>query len=536
VAWATTASGGASLPLGDLALWLKADTGVVRKGTNGSVGGWYDQSGNHNDAIQGNSIQQPGYVTNAINGLPVVRFNATNQDGFGLPQILSGTTNSEAFVVTKVSVALPGSWRALWKFGYSGVGYPNPDGTIADSFASTSVNNLGQPAQPLDQYHVYEVASSQSGLWEAWINGQLQFLTTNNSYYATPAYGPTLGFDDQRGNYFDGDMAEVLVFNRTLTDSERLTVNVYLNGKYGYIGAPTAPANLTATALTPTQISLNWSNVTATITAGTVVQIQRKTESSGTYALIATVGPGVTNYLDASLPSGHTYFYRVRAMNESGVSPYSNEASALANNAPIVMLATPNNNTPFFSGESIVISASVMDVDGTIPQVKFFSDGGNLIGEASGDPRTIVWANAPVGSHSLTAEATDNSGTATVSTPVIVTVSDQPLAVALTLPTNNAVFLAPATIPLSATASDQNGIITKVEFDAGPAKIAESANAPYLATWTNVAAGTYFITAKAMDNLGAVTVSLGITIAVNPVTSDSDPSDTVNLQVYTPLY
>ena len=51
-----------------------------------------------------------------------------------------------------------------------------------------------------------------------------------------------------------------------------------------------------------------------------------------------------------------------------------------------------------------------------------------------------------------------------------------------------------------------------------------------------MAAGTYFITAKAMDNLGAVTVSLGITIAVNPVTSDSDPSDTVNLQVYTPLY
>ena len=46
--------------------------------------------------------------------------------------------------------------------------------------------------------------------------------------------------------------------------------------------------------------------------------------------------------------------------------------------------------------------------------------------------------------------------------------------------------------------------VTKVEFYANSTKIGENLTAPYSITWTNAPAGSYAITAKAIDNTGAV--------------------------------
>jgi hypothetical protein len=57
-------------------------------------------------------------------------------------------------------------------------------------------------------------------------------------------------------------------------------------------------------------------------------RIERKTGPAGTYAVIATVGTNDDSYANTGLGASTTYFYRVRAFNNNGVSPYSNEASA----------------------------------------------------------------------------------------------------------------------------------------------------------------------------------------------------------------
>src|SRR2546427_5135707 len=54
--------------------------------------------------------------------------------------------------------------------------------------------------------------------------------------------------------------------------------------------------------------------------------IERETGSTGTFALIATVGPGVTSFADSGLASATTYCYRVQAFNVAGDSAYSNQA------------------------------------------------------------------------------------------------------------------------------------------------------------------------------------------------------------------
>jgi lysophospholipase L1-like esterase len=65
----------------------------------------------------------------------------------------------------------------------------------------------------------------------------------------------------------------------------------------------------------------------------------------------------------------------------------------------------------------------------------------------------------------------------------------------------------PALLTLSAAASDSDGSITKVEFFNGPTKVGESLTPPYALTLSNVAAGSYSLTAVATDNLGASATS-----------------------------
>lgn len=86
--------------------------------------------------------------------------------------------------------------------------------------------------------------------------------------------------------------------------------------------------------------------------------------------------------------------------------------------------------------------------------------------------------------------------------------------VSVTLPTNNASFEAPASITITASASDPNNDLTKVEFYNGTTKLGEKTTAPYSYAWTNVAQGTYSITAIASDAAGNKTTSAAVSVSV----------------------
>jgi len=90
-------------------------------------------------------------------------------------------------------------------------------------------------------------------------------------------------------------------------------------------GAPGTPSNLTATAISTSQINLAW---TDNATDETGFAVERKTGAAGTYAQIAALGINVASYSDNGLTSNTQYFYRVRAFNGAGNSAYSNEANA----------------------------------------------------------------------------------------------------------------------------------------------------------------------------------------------------------------
>src|SRR5437899_742779 len=94
-------------------------------------------------------------------------------------------------------------------------------------------------------------------------------------------------------------------------------------------------------------------------------------------------------------------------------------------------------------------------------------------------------------------------------------ISNSPPSVVLTSPANNATYTEPANINVSATPSDSDGTISKVEFFvAGTNKIGESTSIPFGTVWGNVPAGTYQLSAVATDNLGARSTSSVATVFV----------------------
>ncbi|TCO82168.1 fibronectin type III domain protein [Chthoniobacter flavus] len=313
---AFTAMGQTSPPTTGLKLWLAADTSVTLDGSGG-VSAWADQSGNANNATQSTAGNRPTVTANALNGKPVVHFSGASSQYLTLPNLMSGATAGEVFAVLR-SASTTGA-TGLWNLGSDGWSwYSYTDGRIEADFGTTGGLWEGVPSQSILSYHVYE-AASQTGLYQSWINGVPLFKTTSNTVAFTTA--PLIGVNGH-GNYFSGDIAEIIIYNRALSTAERGQVLAYLNQKYVVIPAPSAPTGIAATQIAPTQNLVTWDWVSATATVTYVVE--RKQGAAGTYAQVGTT-TGASTYLDDSVTAGAEYFYHVYATDIGGVSGYSTE-------------------------------------------------------------------------------------------------------------------------------------------------------------------------------------------------------------------
>ncbi len=206
------------------------------------------------------------------------------------------------------------------------------------------------------------------------------------------------------------------------------------------------------------------------------------------------------------------------------LKPGSSGTLPPGNSLPSVSLTSPAAGQNFSPAPaSLTLSANASDSDGTISKVDFYN-GSTLLNSDTSSPYSYSWTNVAQGTYNLTAKAYDNAGGSTTSSVVTVTVgtatSNIPPSVSLTSPSEGQSFTAPASIILSATASDSDGSITKVNFYRGTTLASSDTSAPYSFTASNVPAGSYTFSATAFDNSGASTSTNAVSITVGDTSNN----------------
>lgn len=217
-----------------LTLWLKADAGVLKAGGAAAadldpIETWQDQSGSLNHLTQATLARQPTFRTNIKNGKPVVR---CVDDSLSKVTPAQATQAYSLFLVLKSDV-LTGAQAAIFNGNPSGDGY----GFIHD-LATTYRRQLlhGGVAFIADGAATvlwHQVSVVQAANVAMWIDGVSETLAASGLPLAPTAAITVANYSNTHTSYWQGDLAEILLYNRTLTDAERISVQDYLKTRWG---------------------------------------------------------------------------------------------------------------------------------------------------------------------------------------------------------------------------------------------------------------------------------------------------------------
>jgi hypothetical protein len=145
-------------------------------------------------------------------------------------------------------------------------------------------------------------------------------------------------------------------------------------------------------------------------------------------------------------------------------------------------------------------------------------DDGTVFQVTNGVPSSLLVAGTNVVAVEIH-QATANSTDITFDLELIGNSSNTRPTVAINSPFDSATFTEPANINITASASDVDGSVTRVEFYQGVTKLGELTSAPFTFPWTSVPVGTYQLRAVATDNFDARGTSAPVTIFVTASTA-----------------
>jgi len=225
-----------------VALWLEGNEGVALDG-NGYVTGWADQSGNANDLSQGaGDAYAPFLDANGINGLPSLYFAAPGGDNYNF---MSAAPSS--------SLGITGDMSVFAVMNFSNIN------TAGNTIFSKSTKNL---ASPYDYYVTSTTVSFFRGNGATYglvqshvvpsigvphVLGVIMQGTTvthrlDGNVTATGTLSTTIadngnqsafiGARDDGTNYFDGQLAELIVLGAAADANDTASIETYLAAKY----------------------------------------------------------------------------------------------------------------------------------------------------------------------------------------------------------------------------------------------------------------------------------------------------------------
>ncbi|MFN8022767.1 MAG: fibronectin type III domain-containing protein [Acidimicrobiales bacterium] len=380
--------------------------------SSGAVQTWNDKTGRGNATSAPSASQRPSGTTQTLNGLPVVTFNGTTTlQGVSAANPYGITGDRTLFVVTRRRSGSPS--RVVDRtpednplFEFTGNNTLEVRDDVGGQYQS-SIGSIGSTAGT-----TYVLSAQRSGTaLSIWSNNQLSGTSSISGSQTQRAM--TIGRHVAWSSTADFDIAEVVLFDRTLTTAERRAVEDYLANKWGAAMVSDAPGTPTATA-TGSSATVTWtapsSNGNSAITGYTV------TASNGSTCTTT----GATTCTFSSMASG-SYTFTVTATNAAGTSV----ASAASNSVTVSLGAQTGSvamTTPFMG---VAVGNAIWWVDDHTSAVRIDTTTGtvtNTVTVGSGafgiayDGSRYLWVSGYNSNTVSKIDTTTNTVVATVAT------------------------------------------------------------------------------------------------------------------------
>ena len=269
-----------------LIVWVRADAidtndtvNEVRiSGSSIFVVEWDDQSGYGNNASNITQSDQPLYITNALNGKPVLRFTQVN-DNTGSKLYLGDLS---AHFPSAGSLFAVGTINSDGRYNLFGNRTGNDERWVADTWSESHPgsfrnNRAGgtftQGGWPTTGSHVFSL-ESDSTTYRGIIDGT-QIGSDTPDYHNGNGANWTIG-DDAAGNgqQLNGDIPELILYDHILSSNEANQVGRYLADKYAIstaYPANTPLANILTFGLSGYPATISGTNISWLLPTGTDV-------------------------------------------------------------------------------------------------------------------------------------------------------------------------------------------------------------------------------------------------------------------------
>lgn len=223
--------------------WVWLDTSHVETDASGVLTRWPNQTANRNDGVAHTGTAMPVLVSNAAGTLPAVRFETENgtKDAMDIPTMQGSMDNFSLFFVYKPKtfdgdnnhvIGAKNSWGQFVMHTYK---RQTDDGSL---YAGVTINgrfdktNAGKAYYREGVWNLLEFRADGKAL-SLYRNGKLLGTST-----AASASGSWTGFELGVADQMQGDMAELLVFYRALTEEQRRSISDHLLERYADILPP----------------------------------------------------------------------------------------------------------------------------------------------------------------------------------------------------------------------------------------------------------------------------------------------------------
>lgn len=233
-------------PVDGLALWLDAHdsstlydatTGGSLVAADGTIGRWVDKSGNGYAAIQSTANNRPTRKTAIQARRDVVRFDGTN-DTLQISSIALNTYVTVFVVQSSTSSATTRWWME------HGANTNSNDG-----FYFQGVDSAVWAFNRSSSIHYGPAADNSDWIGNGWTLATLTYNGTGTIYKNATQTSNATGSGTARSNtsataalnigsragsskFLNGDLGEVLIFNRVLSSVELATVHAWLNARW----------------------------------------------------------------------------------------------------------------------------------------------------------------------------------------------------------------------------------------------------------------------------------------------------------------